>query len=51
MFALANLIFDEKLSVRDIERMIKEIKNPKKQKEKKTEEKDEAAVEPVSIDA
>lgn len=37
-YALANLIFDEKLSVRDIERMIKEIKNPKKQKEKKTEE-------------
>ena len=34
-YALANLIFDEKLSVRDIERMIKEIKNPKKQKEKK----------------
>lgn len=37
-YALANLIFDEKLSVRDIERMIKEIKNPKKQKEKKPEE-------------
>lgn len=37
-YALANLIFDEKLSVRDIERMIKEIKNPKKQKEKKIEE-------------
>ena len=37
-YIIAQKIFDEKLSVRDIERMIKEIKNPKKQKEKKTEE-------------
>lgn len=37
-YVLANRIFDEKLSVRDIERLIKEIKNPKKVKEKKTEE-------------
>lgn len=37
-YVLANRIFDEKLSVRDIERLIKEIKNPKKVKEKKAEE-------------
>ena len=34
-YALANRIFDEKLSVRETEKLIKEIKNPKKQKEKK----------------
>ena len=34
-YALANKIFDEKLSVRETEKLIKEIKNPKKQKEKK----------------
>ena len=34
-YMLANKIFDEKLSVREIEKLIKEIKNPKKQKEKK----------------
>ncbi|MGO5053856.1 ParB/RepB/Spo0J family partition protein [Lachnospiraceae bacterium LCP25S3_G4] len=34
-YALANKIFDEKLSVRDIEKLIKEIKNPKKIKPKK----------------
>ncbi len=34
-YVLANKIFDEKLSVRETEKLIKEIKNPKKQKEKK----------------
>lgn len=34
-YVLANKIFDEKLSVRETEKHIKEIKNPKKQKEKK----------------
>ncbi len=34
-YTLANKIFDEKLSVRETEKLIKEIKNPKKPKEKK----------------
>ena len=34
-YTLANKIFDEKLSVRETEKLVKEIKNPKKQKEKK----------------
>lgn len=34
-YMLANKIFDDKLSVRETEKLIKEIKNPKKQKEKK----------------
>lgn len=34
-YALANKIFDEKLSVRETEKMIKDLKNPKKEKEKK----------------
>lgn len=33
-YNLANRIFDEKLSVRDTEKLVKEIKNPKKSKEK-----------------
>ena len=33
-YNLANRIFDEKLSVRDTEKLVKEIKNPKKPKEK-----------------
>lgn len=33
-YALAIKIFDEKLSVRDIEKLIKDMKNPKKKKEK-----------------
>ena len=37
-YALANKIFDEKLSVRETEKLIKEIKNPKKSKEKKAVE-------------
>lgn len=37
-YALANKIFDEKLSVRETEKLIKEIKNPKKPKEKKAVE-------------
>lgn len=37
-YTLANRIFDEKLSVREIEKLVKEIKNPKKQKEKKKPE-------------
>ncbi|MGF7018823.1 ParB family chromosome partitioning protein [Lachnospiraceae bacterium PF1-21] len=36
-YTLANRIFDEKLSVRDIEKIVKELKNPKKVKEKKKE--------------
>lgn len=35
-YTLANKIFDEKLSVRETEKLVKEIKNPKKPKEKKT---------------
>lgn len=34
-YILANKIFDEKLSVRETEKLIKELKNPKKTKEKK----------------
>lgn len=34
-YELANKIFDEKLSVREIEKLVKDIKNPKKPKEKK----------------
>ena len=34
-YTLANKIFDEKLSVRETEEVVKEIKNPKKPKEKK----------------
>ena len=34
-YILANKIFDEKLSVRETEKLIKELKNPKKEKEKK----------------
>ena len=34
-YELATKIFDEKLSVRDVEKLIKEIKNPKQPKEKK----------------
>ena len=33
-YNLANRIFDEKLSVRDTEKLVKEIKNPKKTKRK-----------------
>lgn len=34
-YELANMIFDEKLSVRDVEKLVKSLKNPKKVKEKK----------------
>ena len=34
-YTLANKIFDEKLSVRETEKLVKEIKNPEKPKEKK----------------
>lgn len=34
-YTLANKIFDEKFSVRETEKLVKEIKNPKKPKEKK----------------
>ena len=34
-YILANKVFDEKLSVRETEKLIKDIKNPKKLKEKK----------------
>ena len=34
-YALAIRIFDEKLSVREIEKIIKELKNPKKKVEKR----------------
>ena len=34
-YTLANKIFDEKLSVRETEKLVKEIKNPKNPKEKK----------------
>ena len=37
-YTLANKIFDEKLSVRETEKLVKEIKNPKKPKEKKVVE-------------
>ena len=37
-YNLANRIFDEKLSVRDVENIIRQIKNPKPQKEKKVVE-------------
>ena len=39
-YNLANKIFDEKLSVRETEKLIKELKNPKKEKEKKVVEND-----------
>ena len=39
-YILANKIFDEKLSVRETEKLIKDIKNPKKPKEKKIVEND-----------
>ena len=35
-YILANKIFDEKLSVRETEKLIKDIKNPRKRKSKKT---------------
>ena len=34
-YELANRVFDEKLSVRETEKLVKELKNPKKPKEKK----------------
>lgn len=37
-YEIANRIFDEKLSVRETEKLVKEIKNPKKPKVKKTVE-------------
>ena len=37
-YELANRIFDEKLSVRETEKLVKDIKNPKKQTEKKKPE-------------
>ena len=37
-YTLENKIFDEKLSVRETEKLVKEIKNPKKPKEKKVME-------------
>ena len=37
-YTLANKIFDEKLSVRETEKLVKEIKNPKKPKETKVME-------------
>lgn len=39
-YALANKIFDEKLSVRETEKLIKTLKNPKKEKVKKVIEND-----------
>ena len=39
-YILANKIFDEKLSVRETEKLINDIKNPKKPKEKKIVEND-----------
>ena len=39
-YNLANKIFDEKLSVRETEKLNKELKNPKKEKEKKVIEHD-----------
>ncbi|MDY2996094.1 MAG: ParB/RepB/Spo0J family partition protein [Faecalimonas sp.] len=39
-YNLSNKIFDEKLSVRETEKLIKELKNPKKEKEKKVIEHD-----------
>ena len=37
-YALANKIFDEKLSVRETEKLVKALKNPKKETKKKKEE-------------
>ena len=37
-YELANMIFDEKLSVREVEKLVKSLKNPKKVKEKKVVE-------------
>ena len=37
-YEIANMIFDEKLSVREVEKLVKSIKNPKKVKEKKVVE-------------
>ena len=37
-YEIANRIFDEKLSVRETEKLVKELKNPKQQKEKKKRE-------------
>ena len=34
-YTLANKIFDEKLSVRETEKLVKEIKNPKNQKRRR----------------
>lgn len=39
-FEIANKIFDEKLSVRETEKLVKDLKNPKKPKEKKIVEND-----------
>ncbi len=39
-YNLANKIFDEKLSVRETEKLIKELKNPKREKEKRITEND-----------
>lgn len=39
-YVLANKIFDEKLSVRETEKLIKELKNPKKEKKKPVVEND-----------
>ncbi len=36
-YILANKIFDEKLSVRETEKLVKELKNPKKEKKEKPE--------------
>ena len=33
-YILANKVFDEKLSVRDTEKLVKELKKPKKEKRK-----------------
>lgn len=37
-YLLANKVFDEKLSVREIEKLVKSIKNPKEDKKKKKED-------------
>lgn len=39
-YTIANRIFDEKLSVREVEKLIKELKNPKQKKEKEKKEND-----------
>ncbi|MBY0758704.1 MULTISPECIES: ParB/RepB/Spo0J family partition protein [Sellimonas] len=39
-YAIANKVFDEKLSVRELEKLIKELKNPKEKKEKQSREND-----------